>query len=113
MVNVSKKYINKELQTKAWNVFLCTIRASDSSEILLTNLKKFLTPSEIIMLEKRLSIPLLIGRGMSYKNIGATLDVSSATISFVKHNLTKRSAINREYGARKNPRRKRVAAPVV
>jgi len=106
MVNVSKKYLSKELQTKAWNVFLREIKKSDSSETLLINLKKFLTASEITMLEKRLSIPILSKRGMGYRDIGRTLDVSSTTISFVRHNLTKRPTIHREHIMRKDPKKR-------
>lgn len=107
MVNVSKKYLSKELQTKAWSVFLHEIKKADSPEVLRTNLKKFLTASEITMLEKRLSISILIKQNLGYRTIGAILDVSPTTISFVKHNLTKSSPIHRKYNPNKEFRRKR------
>jgi len=107
MVNVSKKYLSKELQTKAWARFLDEVRGSRSPEVFILNLKKFLTSSEITMLEKRLSIPILVERGLSYKDIGATVDVSPNTISFVKHNLTKRPAVHKKVIVRSDPKRKR------
>lgn len=111
MVNVSKKYINKELQMSAWGVFLHKTKEANSSEEVLTNLKKFLTSSEITMLEKRLLIPLLIERGLSYRDIGRALDVSSTTISFVKHNLIKRATIHRKYNFGKKQEKKKPFLP--
>jgi len=104
MVNVSKKYINKELQRKAWNVFLQEVKKSASPEYLVTSLKKFLTPSEIIMLEKRLSIPILVAQKLSYKTICEVLDVSHTTVSFIKHNFTKPITIHKKSSFNEKPR---------
>ena len=101
MVNISKKYLSKELRIKAWGLFLKEIKKSESSDACISNIKMFLTPSEMIMLEKRLSIQILGKQGLSYKDIGAMLDVSSTTINFVKHNLTKRPPIHRKYSPNK------------
>lgn len=106
MVRINKKYLSKELQAKAWNLFLRDVKKSESGEMCIVNLKKFLTPSEIIMLEKRLSIRILTERGLSYADIGKTLDVSSTTINFVKHNLTKRPVIHKKCVAREESKRK-------
>lgn len=106
MVRVNKKYLNKELQSEAWSRFLKEIKKSESSGDVVLNLKKFFTPSEIIMLEKRLSIPILVEKQLSYKKIGAVLDVSPATISFVKHQLTKKPVVHRKmssYPEKKKP----------
>lgn len=111
MVNVSKKYINKELQIKAWSRFLKEVKGAESTEVLISNLKKFLTQSEITMLEKRLSIPILIERGFSYRDIGRTVDVSQNTISFVKHNLTKRPIIHKTFIPHKGRERRMPYAP--
>jgi len=50
------------------------------------------------MLEKRLAIPILLEQKMSYRDISKTIDVSQNTISFVKHNLTKKPVTHRKYG---------------
>ena len=105
MVRVNKKYLNKQLQEEAWNYFLSEIKKCKSPDMLAVSLKKFFTASEIIMLEKRLSIPILMEQKLSYKTIGAILDVSPVTISFVKHNLTKKPAVHRKMTTRQEKKR--------
>ena len=48
------------------------------------------------MLEKRLSIKILIKQKLSYKAIGDILDVSPVTISFVKHNFIKAAPVHKQ-----------------
>lgn len=72
MTHVSKKNVNQELREKAWRRF---------------NADRFLTPTEKILVEKRLLISLLLEQGLSYRKIGEMLDVTRVTISFVKHQL--------------------------
>jgi uncharacterized protein YerC len=50
-------------------------------------LRAVLTPTEIIALEKRLAISVLLARGMSYRAIGKILDVTPVTISAVKRGI--------------------------
>ena len=97
MARVNKKYLDKGLTTEAWNRFLNRIKKSHSTDDLIINLHAFLTPTEIAMLEKRLCIPILVERKQSYKAIGDLIDVSPVTISFVKHNLTKKPTVHRKY----------------
>lgn len=111
MVNVSKKYINKELQAKAWSIFLQEIGGAGSPEVLLSRLRKFFTPSEIIMLEKRLSISVLVQQKVSYKSICRILDVSHTTVSFVKHNLTKPQTVRKKRSVYEKPRRTKSFLP--
>lgn len=111
MTNVSKKYIEKKLQTEAWSRFLKKVHQSKSAGALLLSIREFLTDSEITMLEKRLSIPILLERKMSYRAIGAAIDVSPATISFVKHNLTKKPVRHRQYSSFSKPRRVKKLLP--
>lgn len=111
MVRVNKKYLSKELQAEAWGSFLKEVKSTESSGALTLSLKKFLTPSEITMLEKRLSIPILLKQKLSYRAIGAVLDVSQTTISFVKHNLTKAPVIHKKYSPNKEWKMKNPYAP--
>jgi Trp operon repressor len=99
MTHVSKKYLSRELENNAWERFWAAAKTSLSARDFKANLGKFLTPSEIVMLEKRLAIPLLLGQNLSYRKIGETLDVSSTTISFVKHNLTRKPRVHRRYSS--------------
>jgi len=106
MVRVSKKYLEEKLRRKSWRRFLDEVRKSKSEDELTVNIKKFLTPAEVTMLEKRLAIPVLLERGLSYRAIGEAIDVSPNTISFVKHNLTKKPVVHRKYSpARPSGRR--------
>ncbi len=97
MVRVSKKYLKKELKNEAWNRFSSVIGRSGSEEVLMTNLKRFLTISEIAMLEKRLAILTLLDRKMSYLDIRHLIDVSPGTVSFTKHNFTKGKRIYKKH----------------
>jgi Trp operon repressor len=96
MVNVNKKYFEEELRMRAWSRFLKAVKKSESPKALVSNVRAFLTASETTMIEKRLLIPILIEQKLSYKTIGQILDVSPVTISFVKHNLTKKPTVHRK-----------------
>lgn len=86
MVNISKKYLDARLKNQVWKNLLADIQESkEITEIL----KKILTAKEIIMLEKRLAILEMLRRGESYRTIRHDLDVSPATISFVKNGFIK------------------------
>lgn len=99
MVNINKTQFPDELRKKAWQKFFVVAHRSTSPDILARELKKVLTSSEIIMLEKRLTIPLLIENGMSYRQIGQMIDVSQTTISFIKQGFKKRPVIHRKYSS--------------
>ncbi|MBI2515046.1 hypothetical protein HYV91_02585 [Candidatus Wolfebacteria bacterium] len=94
MVNVNKKYIGEILKRAAWQKFLTEIRGATSEKDLLCGLNKFLSGSEINLLERRLATLLLLERGLTYRKIGEIVDVSPDTISFVKRGLKRREKIN-------------------
>ncbi len=56
-----------------------------------------LTHSEIIMIEKRIAIFLLIERKTSYREIGKLIDVTPNTINFVTHHFVKKPVKHRRY----------------
>ncbi|MFA6407081.1 MAG: Trp family transcriptional regulator [Candidatus Paceibacterota bacterium] len=101
MTNISKKNFDGNLKIKAWDRLFEVIKNSPSSEALISSIRTFLTPSEIAMIEKRLLILVLLEQKLSYRAIGKMLDVSPATISFVKHNLTKAPVIHKKYSIMK------------
>jgi|GEM_PF-1525230 uncharacterized protein YerC len=92
MTNVITRKIPSEVKEEAWTILLRAIKASNSPSVLRKKLARFLTPTEFVLLEKRLAILTLLGHGASYKAIGRIIDVSPATISFVKYDLV-RSAL--------------------
>lgn len=63
-------------------------------------MRQFLSPSEIIMIEKRLAILELLDQGIKYSDIKEIIDVSGTTISFVrkgfKNNPKKQRLIKKE-----------------
>ncbi len=77
MVRVNKTQFPKELRERAWKRI-----QQDANE-----LKNLLTPEEILILEKRIAILILLGEGKSYREIGRTIDVSPRTVSFIKHHF--------------------------
>ncbi len=52
-------------------------------------LNKYLTPKEMTMLEKRLGVFYLLGKGLSYREISKELDITLKTISFTKSGFKK------------------------
>jgi len=82
MVNINKKNLDEKLKNEAWTIFREAIsKTVDTTEVL----KKFFTPNELAMIENRLAILALLKRKRSYLSIRRELDVSSNTISFIKH----------------------------
>jgi uncharacterized protein YerC len=73
----------------AWGQFRKIIVKSGSEKVFMADMERFFTPSEIVLIEKRLLISLLLRQGLSYRKISEILDVTRVTISFVKHGLKK------------------------
>ncbi len=103
MTNVSKKFLSRELENQAWEKLREAAKVSATGKDFKSQASKFLTPAEITMLEKRLVIPILLEKRYSYRKIGKTIDVSPATISFVKHNLRKKPVTHRRYSPLPKP----------
>jgi len=90
MTNVNKKYLDSSLKNEIWEEFLKKIKTAHSGGDLQTILLEYFTPSEIITLEKRLGINLLLKQNLKYREIQQLLDVSRTTIGFVKGGLKKK-----------------------
>ncbi len=87
MTQVSKYPISKEVYERCWEIFvkiLIGIRNSSDASLLI---KDLLTPTEKIMMVKRLAIALLLIQGYEYREIIKLLRVSFGTIAFVKLSL--------------------------
>ena len=94
MVNVSKKYLKNDLINSSWNGFIKEIKNARNQEEIKALFNKFFSSAEQIALEKRLAIVFLSKQGLSYREIGRTLDVSPTTVGFVKRGFKR---IKREY----------------
>ncbi|MBI5401479.1 hypothetical protein HZB05_01465 [Candidatus Wolfebacteria bacterium] len=96
MVNITKKYLEEKLKAEIWDKFLKEIRQIKSESDLRNLCEKLFTPSEIIMIEKRLGIRHLLAKGLRYREIGEILDVMPKTISFTKKGFKKYPKIKRK-----------------
>lgn len=85
MSQVSKRSINKKVQDKIFDLFILCLVFSDNKETanLLTN--DLFTPTERIMLSKRISIAYMLFQGYDYDSISQVLKVSRTTIGKVSY----------------------------
>jgi uncharacterized protein YerC len=107
MVRINKKYLSGELKKEIWEAFFGALRKANSGGELKAALNKFLTSSEIALLEKRLGIKSLLKKGWKYRDIQGALDVTRVTISFVKKGLRRAKRRPRRYSASSLPKRRR------
>ena len=84
MANVIKRPLNKKIKKDVWGQFFKAVKRADSSNELKDIMEALFSDAEKVMIEKRLAIVCLLKDGKSYKEVGRMIDVSSATISFVK-----------------------------
>lgn len=89
MVNVNKKYLEENLKNSIWRDFVRKIKKARSEKDIKETIGKLFTLAELIMIEKRLAIISLLKRGLSHREIGRILDVSPATVSFVRNGFSK------------------------
>ncbi len=83
MTQVSKYPISKDIYDRCWEIFTKTligIKTSKDADEIVSDL---LTPTERIMLTKRLAIAFLLSQGYEYRQISKILRVSFPTISMV------------------------------
>lgn len=85
MTKVSRRYLNKELENRIFEVFLKTIVDIKTHIEAKNFIEDLLSPTEKIMLVKRLAIAVLLARGKTYDVIDDTLKVSRATIMRVSY----------------------------
>ncbi len=103
MVHVSKKYLDEDLKIKIEARLLERIKRVKSRPQLKQLLEELFTPSELVMLEKRLAISYLVEQKLPYKKMREILDVSPGTISFVKGGFKKKSAKNKKISSQTSP----------
>ena len=97
MVRINRTQFPAALRQKTWKALWIMGKDSESPEAMMRKLKKVIAPSEIEMFEKRLAIMILLKEGFSYRAIGRAIDVSPSTISFIKHNFTRKPATRSRY----------------
>lgn len=84
MTQVSKRFVSKDIQQRIFEVFWESISLCKNKDLAASFLEDLLTPTEKIMLAKRVSIAFLLLKGYDYEAINQTLKVSDQTIWSVK-----------------------------
>lgn len=88
MPQVSKKFLQKDIEKRMYQVFEKAIADLKKTEEIKDFIADILTPTERIMLSKRLAIAVLLAKGYDYRQIGDILKVSSTTVgSVIKQHL--------------------------
>lgn len=86
---VSKYPLEERVKKRVYEIFLQTLADLKSSKEIEGFLEEFLTPTEKIMLAKRLSIAVLLAKNYDARTISKTLKVSLTTITsinrWIKH----------------------------
>ena len=80
MTKISRRFLNKELERHIFELFLKTIIDLKSPAETQVFIEDLLSPTERIMITKRLAIAVLLTKGYTYDDIDETLKVSRATI---------------------------------
>jgi len=80
MTKISRRFLNKELENHIFELFLETIVDIRNSDDARNFIEDLLSPTEKIMLIKRLAIAVLLTKGYTYDDIDDTLKVSRSTI---------------------------------
>lgn len=83
MSKVSRRVLDKELEDRIFEVFLKTVVDIKTPTEAKNFIDDLLSPTEKIMLMKRLAIAVLLTKGKTYEYIDHTLKVSRATIMTV------------------------------
>lgn len=80
MTKISRRYLNKELENHIFEFFLKAIVDIKTTNEAKAFIEDLLSPTERIMLIKRLAIAILLTKGYTYDSIDDTLKVSRSTI---------------------------------
>lgn len=83
MAKISKRIIDKNLENYIFEVFIKTLAQTNNPDDVKDLIEDLLSPSEKIMLIKRLAIAVLLSKGYTYDQIDNTLKVSRPTIMTV------------------------------
>lgn len=83
MTQVSKHLLSKDVYDHIFDIFLSTLVQIRTKNSASEFLDEFLTPTEKIMLAKRLAIGILVAKKCDYREISQILKVSTATVGNV------------------------------
>ena len=87
MAQVSKRYLQKQVEERILDLFWTSLSSISTKENISIFLNDLLTPTEKLMLSKRLAIAFMLVKGHIYPVINEKLKVSDQTIWNVKSHL--------------------------
>lgn len=87
MTQVSPRVLQKQVEERVLDLFWTSLANTSSKEQVAFFLDDLLTPTEKIMLSKRLAIAFMLMKGYGYGTINERLKVSDPTIWTVKTHL--------------------------
>ena len=87
MTQVSRRYLPPKVSGQIFDMFLSILSSLGSPSVTSAFVEDLLSPTEQIMLGKRLSIAYMIRKGYAQRDIGNTLKVSLATVSKISLRL--------------------------
>lgn len=82
---ISRRKLNKELETYIFELFVKTIVNLKTQKDVADFIEDLLSPTEKVMLTKRLAIAILLSKAYTYDAIDETLKVSRPTINHVSY----------------------------
>ena len=80
MTKISRRFLNTDLENHIFELFLKTVVEIQTPEDARSFIQDLLSPTERVMLTKRLAIAVLLAKGYTYDAIDDTLKVSRSTI---------------------------------
>ena len=89
MTQVSPRYLPPKVSSQIFDMFLSILSALPSSVVTSNFIADLLSPTEQIMLGKRLSIAYMLKKGYAQRDICNMLKVSLATVSKISATLKK------------------------
>lgn len=92
MTRISKKHIEEETIMKLYQLFFEVFSRSDDQEGFLSLINDILSPTEKIMIAKRMGIIYLLIKKVEIRTIADTLKVSTATVFFYSIVFEKKQA---------------------
>ena len=87
MAQVSKRYLQKQVEERILDLFWTSLSSLLTKEKISIFLDDLLSPTEKLMLSKRLAIAFMLMKGYDYSTINNRLKVSNPTIWNVKMSL--------------------------
>lgn len=88
MTQISKRYLHKKIAERILDLFWTSFSTLSTKQKVIVFLEALLSPTEKLMLSKRLAIAFMLLKGYGYPIINERLKVSDSTIWNIKLNLS-------------------------